>query len=115
MKELKEISDQQQFLTASADAVEAKGRFELQKALEREEMRVMCSHVDKRLAKAKVDDAALKENIRNACSTAKMLQRMDETKLDKTIGHSSNKYSSHKRIILIHPADEALRRSLSSS
>jgi hypothetical protein len=85
-----------------------------QKALEREELRVMASNVNKRLAKAKVDDAALKEDIRNACSTAKMLQRMEETKLDTTIGHSSNKYSSHKRIIL-PSSDDALRRSLSSS
>eukprot|EP00746_Dinoflagellata_sp_MGD_P161462 gnl/MRDRNA2_/MRDRNA2_88615_c0_seq1.p1 gnl/MRDRNA2_/MRDRNA2_88615_c0~~gnl/MRDRNA2_/MRDRNA2_88615_c0_seq1.p1 ORF type:complete len:781 (+),score=214.70 gnl/MRDRNA2_/MRDRNA2_88615_c0_seq1:81-2423(+) len=149
MKELKEISVQQQFLAGNADMVEAKGHFEQQKglqrearvrqdesllkqvranevkaqeykekvkqkALEREEMRVMCSHVDKRLAKAKVDDAALKEDIRNACSTAKMLQRIEETKLDTTIGHSSNKYSSHKRIIL-PSSDEGLRRSLSLS
>jgi len=85
-----------------------------QKAKEREAMRAMCCQVDKRLAKAKVDDAALKEDIRYACSTAKMLRRMDETKLHATLGHSSNKYSSHKRIVL-PSSDEVSGRSFAEA
>merc|ERR1711918_7676 len=78
-----------------------------QKAKEREAMRAMCCQVDKRLAKAK-------EDIRYACSTAKMLRRMDETKLHATLGHSSNKYSSHKRIVL-PTSDEVSGRSFAEA
>lgn len=82
-----------------------------QKALEREQMRMMCNHVDKRLAKAKVDDAALKEDIRNACGKASMLRRMEEVKLDATMGHSANKYSHINKRIILSSSEEGLRRS----
>lgn len=83
------------------------------KEQEREDYRAMCDRIDQRLAKAKVDDAALKEDIRFACSSAKMLRRMDETKLHATFGHSSNKYSSHKRIVL-PSSDEMSGRSFAA-
>jgi len=92
-----------------------------QKALERENYKRMQQAVDKRLAKAKADDTALKEDIKFARSTASKLRWMEDTKVHATIGHSVNKYSgisSGKTTRIVLPASDEqwseMRRSMSA-
>jgi len=52
--------------------------------------------VDARLTQAKMDDAALKAEIRTGNLSARTFQKSTENKLASEIGWSSNKYSSHR-------------------
>lgn len=92
-----------QMMTNQVNAKEYKERVK-QKVQERDAFKAMCTQVDKQVAKAKKDDAALKADIRFACSTATMLRRMDETKLHATLGHSVSKYSTHKSSRIVLPS-----------
>merc|ERR1711904_255738 len=63
---------------------------------EREAVRNMSRHVNERLAKAKADDAALKEDIKTASFHASNHRRLEESKLVAEFGASASKYSTHR-------------------